>query len=73
MTGEIERIAAGDHTQAEALRIARDRLEKMGWKYTAADIGKRLRKSSTASAPTYRSSPDDRCFTRCEAAVRYRR
>ena len=40
MTGEIERIAAGDHTQAEALRIARDRLEKMGWKYTAADIGK---------------------------------
>jgi hypothetical protein len=29
-----------DRTQAEALRIAYDRLEKLGWKYSYADIGK---------------------------------
>lgn len=29
-----------DRTQAEALRIAHARLEKLGWKYAHADIGK---------------------------------
>lgn len=29
-----------DRTQAEALRIAHDRLEKLGWRYAHADIGK---------------------------------
>lgn len=29
-----------DRTQAEALRIAHSRLDKLGWSYTHADIGK---------------------------------
>lgn len=29
-----------DRLKAEALRQAKDFLEKKGWKYTAADIGK---------------------------------
>ena len=29
----------GDNTQAEALRLARAHLEKMGWKYDATAIG----------------------------------
>ena len=41
---EAETIAAGDHTQAEALRLAKGHLEKLGWKYTAADIGKTAQK-----------------------------
>ena len=30
---------SGDRTQAEALRLAKAYLEKMGWKYDAAKIG----------------------------------
>jgi len=33
----------GDMTQAEALRLAKAHLEKMGWKYSAADIGSTAR------------------------------
>ena len=34
----------GDHTTVEALRLARQHLEKMGWKYTPEDIGMTARK-----------------------------
>lgn len=30
---------AGDQTSAEALRLAKAHLEKLGWKYTASQIG----------------------------------
>lgn len=33
----------GDETHAEALRLAKAHLEKMGWKYTAEDIGNTAR------------------------------
>ena len=33
----------GDQTTAEALRLARAHLEKMGWTYTPEDIGKTAR------------------------------
>lgn len=33
----------GDHTHAEALRLAKEHLEKLGWKYTADDIGNTAR------------------------------
>lgn len=33
----------GDRTTAEALRLAKAHLEKMGWKYTPEDIGKTAR------------------------------
>ncbi len=36
----IERGAVGDRTNAEALRIAHAILEKLGWRYSAADVGK---------------------------------
>ena len=33
-----------DRTQAEALRLAKAHLEKMGWKYTPSDIGATAKK-----------------------------
>jgi len=44
----------GDRTQAEALRLAREYLEKMGWRYTPKDIGKTARSILSALA-----QPDD--------------
>ncbi|PQZ29830.1 hypothetical protein CQZ93_06410 [Ochrobactrum vermis] len=35
----IEKVAHGDRTKAEALRIAYDRLNKLGWKYSFTDVG----------------------------------
>ncbi|MDH7786389.1 hypothetical protein QBD01_002410 [Ochrobactrum sp. 19YEA23] len=35
----IEKVAHGDRTKAEALRIAYDRLNKLGWRYSFADVG----------------------------------
>ena len=37
---DVERIVAGDQAAAEALRLAKAHLEKMGWKYSPAEIGK---------------------------------
>ena len=34
------KVAHGDRTKAEALRIAYDRLNKLGWRYSFADVGK---------------------------------
>ena len=39
-----DNILAGDATTAEALRIAERRLERLGWKYSADDIGACARK-----------------------------
>ncbi|KAB0570625.1 hypothetical protein [Brucella pituitosa] len=36
----IEMVAYGDRTQAEALRIAYDRLKSLGWKFTHHDVGR---------------------------------
>lgn len=36
----IEKVAYGDRTQAEALRIAYDRLKFLGWKFTHHDVGR---------------------------------
>ncbi|APY14276.1 hypothetical protein BKD02_08370 [Brucella sp. 09RB8910] len=36
----ITKVAHGDRTKAEALRIAYDRLNKLGWRYSFADVGK---------------------------------
>lgn len=35
----IEKVDHGDRTKAEALRIAYDRLNKLGWRYSFTDIG----------------------------------
>lgn len=32
--------ASGDATRAEALRIAYDNLKRLGWKFSAIDVGK---------------------------------
>lgn len=42
---------AGDHTEAAALHLAKAHLEKMGWKYTAQDIGTTARTILDAFAP----------------------
>ncbi len=36
----IEKVAHGDRAQAEALRIAYDRLKYLGWKFTHRDVGR---------------------------------
>ena len=36
----IEKVAYGDRTQAEALRIAYDRLKFLGWKFPHHDVGR---------------------------------
>ena len=46
----IEKVAHGDRTQAEALRIAYDRLNKLGWKYSFTDVGKSANLILTALA-----------------------
>lgn len=35
----VEKVAYGDRTKAEALRIAYDRLDKLGWRFSFADVG----------------------------------
>ena len=39
-----------DRTTAEALRLAKAHLEKMGWRYTPEDIGKTARQIINAVA-----------------------
>ena len=48
---------AGDHTQAAALHLAKAHLEKMGWKYTAEDIGSTARQILERLNPTPTPNP----------------
>lgn len=47
---EYEALVHGDRAQAEALRIAYDRLNKLGWKYSFTDVGKSANLILTALA-----------------------
>lgn len=44
MRDDADKIVAGDATVAEALRIAERRLDRLGWKYTAEEVGACARK-----------------------------
>ena len=46
----IEKVAHSDRTRAEALRIAYDRLNTLGWKYSFSDVGKSANEILTALA-----------------------
>lgn len=36
----VEKAEHGDRTKAEALRIAYDRLNKLGWSFSLTEVGK---------------------------------
>ena len=42
-----------DRTKAEALRLAKAHLEKMGWKYTPEEIGQTARKILVGMGETH--------------------
>lgn len=46
----IEKVDYGDRTKAEALRIAYDRLNKLGWRFSFADVGENANKILVALA-----------------------